>query len=110
VGGYQACLLEDLQVLGDRLLGNVDLLGDLADRARPDADQAQDCLPAGLREGFQDSFGAHDVRGFQQLIQVETCESGHLRSVYGEPPRRWKGVELRADSDVAWWRRPQPPT
>jgi len=37
-----AGVLEDLQVLGDGLLGDVDLLGDLADQARRGADQAQD--------------------------------------------------------------------
>jgi hypothetical protein len=62
VGSHQAGLLEDLQVLGDRLLGDVDPLGDLADRARRDADQAQDFLPARLCEGFQHSFGAHHAR------------------------------------------------
>jgi hypothetical protein len=46
-------------MLGDGLLGDVDALGDLADRARPGPHQPQDLLAAGFGEGPQDVLGAH---------------------------------------------------
>src|SRR5262244_957209 len=50
---HQAGVPEHLQVLGDGLLGDVELLGDLVDRARPVAYQPQDVTPARLGEGLE---------------------------------------------------------
>jgi hypothetical protein len=58
----QPGFLEHLEVLGDRLLGDVEVLGDLADRAGLVADQAKDRLPTGLCERTKGSVGAHEVR------------------------------------------------
>jgi hypothetical protein len=58
VDGDQAGVLEDLQMLGDGLLGDVDSFGDLTDRAGRGPHEPQDLLAAGFGEGFQDILGA----------------------------------------------------
>ena len=49
----EAGVPEHLQVLGDGLLGHVELLGDLVDRARPVPHQPHDLTPARLGEGLE---------------------------------------------------------
>src|SRR5215472_3241455 len=51
--GHQARVPEHLQVQGDGLLGDVELPGDLVDRARPVADQPQDRPSARVGKGLE---------------------------------------------------------
>src|SRR6516165_12733752 len=68
----QAGVLEDLQVLGDGLLGDVEVAGNLVDRARPVADQPQDRAAARLSEGLEGDI-AHADKG--SIKQALTCTS-----------------------------------
>src|SRR3954468_14582370 len=49
--GDEARVLEHVQVLRDRLLGDVEVLGDLVDRARAVTDEEEHRPPAWLRQG-----------------------------------------------------------
>src|SRR5262249_27320212 len=62
---HQASDPEHLQVQGDGLLGDVELPGDLVDRARPVADQPQDRPSAQVGKGLERCFahGAERSRG-----------------------------------------------
>src|SRR4029078_5487910 len=72
---------EHLEVLGDRLLADVEVGRDLADRTGLVADEAQDRRAAGLGERFEDGLGAHRERECGSggvVMQVLTCESARL--------------------------------
>src|SRR5215469_14522683 len=58
---HQAGVPEHLQVLGNGLLGDVEPLGDLVDRARPVAHQPQDVAAARLGEGLERGV-AHETQ------------------------------------------------
>jgi hypothetical protein len=88
-------------VLGDGLLGDVDLLGDLTHRARAGPHQPHDRLPAWLRQCLQDRFRPH--------LQVSTCESHRLSTLRLElsheketsMPAFLRTIDVAADPDVA---------
>src|SRR5579859_3731748 len=58
--GYQACVPEHLQVQGDGLLGDVELLGDLVHRARSITHQPQNRPPARVGKSVERRF-AHEA-------------------------------------------------
>lgn len=57
--GDQAGVPEHLEMLGNGLLGDVEMCRDLADRVRFLADESQNLLPARLRQCPQNRLAVH---------------------------------------------------
>jgi hypothetical protein len=70
-------LLQDLEMLGDRLLGDVEVLCDLADRPGLIADEAQHRSSARLSQRPENRIGAHRGKSRTGAVnhQASTCES-----------------------------------
>src|SRR5262245_37246293 len=92
----EAGLGEDLQVLGDRLLGDGEVLADLARRPWPVPDEAQHRLAPRLDQGAKDCLAAHAriVQSSREHGQVLTCLSRYLydartNDAPGAGPWRW---------------------
>jgi hypothetical protein len=60
--GNQARVLEHTEVLGDRLLGDVEMCRNLVDGPGLVANQHEDRAATRLGERSQGSFGSHDAR------------------------------------------------
>src|SRR5262245_54436662 len=97
-------LREHLQMLGDGLLADVEVLADLVYRVRLVAHQPQDRLPAWLGQRAEDGLFAHAVHYSRRTIgaPVDTCTSIHLyesarRSIdpQGGPHERPQSAERR---------------
>jgi hypothetical protein len=70
----EAGLPQNLEVLGDRLLSDVEVLGDLADRARPVPDEQKHLPPARLGQRAKDGVGTHRTSILKSpLVKVSAC-------------------------------------
>src|SRR3954454_10692883 len=76
--GDEARVLEHVQVLRDRLLGDVEVLGDLVDPARPVADEQEHRPPAWLGQGREGRLCAHGPGCYRQAL---TCTRRDLYNV-----------------------------
>ena len=96
---HEARVLQDLQVLGDGLLADVEVSGDLVDRARPVADEQQHRPAPRLRQRREGRFGRHAPKDNKTcLVQVVSCRV--LVRDPGDDEREWPMKGGTVSSDV----------
>src|SRR5262252_2408611 len=102
---HQAYFGQDVQVLGHRLLGDVEVPPDLPRGTRPIPDQSKHRLPAGLRQCAEEGLATHDRQSDSclDLAQALTFTSLYLYVLQrsGRTVRRGGGVRMKDDSGDA---------